>query len=162
MVDVVDKITRSRMMAGIQGKNTKPELVLRHALHRLGLRYRLHVSGLPGRPDIVMPKYRAVVQVQGCFWHRHECCSFATTPTSNIPFWTTKFADTVRRDRRNVEALRQLGWRVAVVWECSINKQGGNAVATRIATWLSSRRPFTEIPNLRIASSARSETKSQD
>ncbi|WP_298372290.1 DNA mismatch endonuclease Vsr [uncultured Bradyrhizobium sp.] len=155
MVDVVDRITRSRMMAGIRGKNTKPELVLRHALHRLGLRYRLHVSTLPGRPDIVMPKYRAIVQVQGCFWHRHEGCSFATIPASNIKFWDSKFAETIRRDHRNLEALRRLGWRVAVVWECAINKEGGDAVATRVAMWLSSKRATAEIPAWRTATAVR-------
>ncbi len=146
MMDVVDKLTRSRMMASIRGKNTKPELVLRHALHRLGLRYRLHLPTLPSRPDIVMPKYRAIVQVQGCFWHRHRGCSFATIPASNITFWHSKFAETVRRDRRNNEALRQLGWRVATVWECAINNEGGDAIAARIATWLLSKRATAEIP----------------
>ena len=157
MVDVVDKITRSRMMAGIRGKNTRPELVLRRALHHLGLRFRLHVPTLPGRPDIVMPKYRAIVQVQGCFWHRHQGCSFATIPASNIKFWDSKFAETIRRDQRNFEALRELGWRVAIVWECAINKEGGDAVATRIATWLRSKRLTTEIPTRRIATAVRIE-----
>jgi DNA mismatch endonuclease (patch repair protein) len=158
MVDVVEKITRSRMMAGIRGKHTKPELILRHALHRLGLRYRLHVPNLPGRPDIVMPKYRAVVQVQGCFWHRHSGCSFATTPASNIKFWDSKFAETTRRDHRNLEVLRQLGWRVAIVWECAINKEGGDAVATRVAKWLSSKRTTAEIPALRAAAVIRTKS----
>jgi DNA mismatch endonuclease, patch repair protein len=146
MVDIVDKITRSRMMAGIRGKNTKPELVLRQALHGLGLRYRLHAAGLPGRPDIVFPKHHAVIQVQGCFWHRHERCSFATMPSSNIRFWESKFGETKKRDERNLDALRQLGWRVAVVWECSINKQGGAAIAQKLASWLLSRRSYAEIP----------------
>lgn len=149
MVDTVDRITRSRMMAGIRGKDTKPELLLRRALHGMGLRYRLHVSGLPGRPDIVLPKHHAVVQIQGCFWHRHVGCAFTTTPASNILFWTTKFSETVKRDRRNLEALRELGWKVAVVWECSIRKEGGEGIALKLSTWLASQRPFTEIPRHR-------------
>lgn len=148
MVDVVDKATRSRMMAGIKGKNTKPELMLRRALHRMGFRYRLHVTGIPGRPDIVLPRYRAVIQVQGCFWHRHENCSFATTPASNMPFWDVKFGETIKRDQRNLKAVRQLGWRVAIVWECSIKKDGAENIARTIAAWLSSRSPYLEIPKL--------------
>jgi DNA mismatch endonuclease (patch repair protein) len=134
-------------MAGIRGKNTKPELVLRSALHALGLRYRLHAAGLPGKPDIVLPKHHAVIQVQGCFWHRHPGCSFATTPSSNVEFWESKFAKTLKRDRRNLDALRQLGWRIAIVWECSINKLGAEITARRIARWLGSRHSFIEIPS---------------
>jgi DNA mismatch endonuclease, patch repair protein len=145
MIDVVNKTTRSRMMAGIRGKDTKPELVLRHALHRLGLRYRLHVSGLPGRPDMALPKYHAAIEVHGCFWHRHEGCRFCTTPASNKRFWKTKFDETVKRDKRNLAALRKLGWRVAVVWECSVKEHGSAVVADRIAAWLGTGRSFKEI-----------------
>ncbi|GMO93603.1 very short patch repair endonuclease [Bradyrhizobium sp. TM239] len=134
------------MMSGIRGKNTKPELLLRRALHDLGLRYRLHGPGLPGRPDIVFPRHHAVVQIQGCFWHRHDTCRFATSPSSNIEFWEKKFGETVKRDKRNLAALRQLGWRVAIVWECEINEKGGEAVAGRIVKWLASGRPVLEIP----------------
>jgi len=155
MIDVVDRITRSRMMAGIRGKDTKPELDLRRALHRLGLRYRLHVPGLPGRPDIVLPKHHAVIEVHGCFWHRHQHCAFCTKPASNMDFWRAKFGDTVRRDKRNVEALRKLGWRVAVVWECSVKDEGAEAVAEKIAAWLRSGRSFREISSR----SARAETR---
>lgn len=143
---VVDRITRSRMMAGIRGKDTKPELLLRRALHRMGLRYRLHVSGLPGRPDIVLPKYHAAIEIRGCFWHRHAGCRFATTPASNIPFWTSKFSETVKRDRRNLEALRKLGWRVAIVWECSIREEGGEGIAKKLSKWLVSKRSSGEFP----------------
>ncbi|WP_244558891.1 very short patch repair endonuclease [Bradyrhizobium brasilense] len=134
------------MMSGIRGKNTKPELALRRALHRLGLRYRLHASGLPGKPDIVFPSHHAVVQIQGCFWHRHEGCSFATTPSSNVAFWNSKFSETVKRDARNLEALHQLGWRAAIVWECTINSEGADVVARQVAKWLASRMAFCEIP----------------
>jgi DNA mismatch endonuclease (patch repair protein) len=145
MIDVVDKITRSRMMAGIRGKNTKPELDLRRALHHGGLRYRLHVGGLPGRPDIVLPRHHAIIEVHGCFWHRHEHCTFCTTPASNVGFWKSKFGETVKRDKLNREALRKLGWKVAIVWECSVKDEGAEAVARRIAAWLQSGRSFTEI-----------------
>lgn len=145
MIDVVDKATRSRMMAGIQGKDTKPEKSLRQALHRRGLRYRLHVSGLPGRPDIVLPRHHAAIQVHGCFWHRHERCLFCTTPSSNENFWKSKFSDTVKRDKQNVRQLRKLGWRVAIVWECSVKDHGADIVAQRILAWLHSGRSFKEI-----------------
>jgi DNA mismatch endonuclease, patch repair protein len=146
MVDVVDRKTRSRMMAGIRGKDTKPELALRKALHHLGLRYRLHVPDLPGRPDIVLPRHRAAIQVHGCFWHRHEHCAFSTTPTSNIGFWDLKFGETIKRDKRNLEGLLGCGWRVAIVWECSINPRGVEVVVKEIADWLPTRSSFTEIP----------------
>jgi DNA mismatch endonuclease (patch repair protein) len=147
MVDVVDKPTRSRMMAGIRGKDTKPELGLRRALHRLGLRYRLHASDLPGRPDILLPRHHAAVQVHGCFWHRHGSCIYCTTPAANKIFWRSKFDETIERDKRNLEALRKLGWKVAIVWECSIKNEGAEAVAGKIAAWLQSRRSFKEIPS---------------
>ncbi|MBR0899577.1 DNA mismatch endonuclease Vsr [Bradyrhizobium tropiciagri] len=155
MVDIVSKQTRSRMMAGIKGKNTKPELQLRHALHGLGLRYRLHLAWLPGRPDIVFPKYQAVVQVHGCFWHRHDGCSLTTTPSSNVSFWHLKFEETTKRDRRNFKALRQLGWRVAVVWECSLRDDGVEQVARKIASWLESENRFLEVPRIGAALSYR-------
>ena len=145
MVDVVDKITRSRMMAGIKGKDTKPELALRSALHRQGLRFRLHAKKLPGRPDMIFPKYRAAVQVHGCFWHRHTNCAFCTTPSSNTRFWKTKFDETVERDALKLETLRNLGWRVAVVWECSVKDKGADAISRRLAKWLRSKRSFMEV-----------------
>ncbi len=145
MTDVVNKITRSRMMAGIRGKHTKPEIDLRRALHRLGLRYKLHAAGLPGRPDITLPRHRAAVEVRGCFWHRHEHCPFCTKPASNARFWRAKFDNTVKRDKRNLEALRKLGWRVAIVWECSVKESGAEVVADKVAAWLQSGRSFKEI-----------------
>lgn len=120
MVDVVDKATRSRMMSGIRGRDTKPERVVRSHLHRLGLRFRLK-SSLPGKPDIVFPKYRTVVFVHGCFWHRHPGCRFATTPASNQQFWSDKFDVNVVRDARVKILLRQLKWRPLVIWECQLD-----------------------------------------
>jgi DNA mismatch endonuclease (patch repair protein) len=155
MVDIVDKLTRSRMMSGIRGKHTKPELDLRRALHREGLRFRLHVTGLPGRPDMVFPKHRAAVQVHGCFWHRHSNCVFCATPGSNKKFWKSKFDETVERDARNLDALRKLGWRVAVVWECAVKDRGAEAVGLRLAAWLRSRRSFKEISSRNASIPAR-------
>lgn len=138
MADVVDAATRSRMMSGIRGKDTKPELELRRHLHRMGFRYRLHGKGLPGRPDLVFPAYGAVVFVHGCFWHRHRGCRFTTTPATRPDFWSRKFEENVARDKRNTAALRRAGWRVKVVWECSIRKQGGERIARDVANWLRS------------------------
>lgn len=118
MVDIVDKAVRSRMMSGIRGKDTKPEMQVRRFLHAAGFRYRLHVKELPGRPDIVLPKYRTVVQVHGCFWHRHPGCRFAVMPASNVEAWTAKFVRNVERDREVERQLMKMGWRVLTVWEC--------------------------------------------
>lgn len=120
MVDVVDPVTRSRMMAGIKGKDTQPEFAVRRYLHAAGLRFRLHDKRLPGRPDIVLPRFRAVVLVHGCFWHRHHGCPFATTPTSRPDFWARKFEQNVRRDAENVCALQAAGWTAITIWECQV------------------------------------------
>jgi len=122
MVDIVDKATRSRMMSGIRGKNTSPELTVRRFLHAKGLRYRLHVKNLQGKPDLVFPKYRVVVFVHGCFWHRHSGCRYATTPASNQSFWQQKFDDNVRRDKEVISKLKKAGWRVLIVWECDMTE----------------------------------------
>lgn len=118
-------------MSGIRRKDTKPELVVRSHLHRSGLRFRLR-STLPGKPDLVLPKYRAAVFVHGCFWHRHHGCRFATTPTSNAKFWTKKFADNVRRDAHVQQQLARLGWRVLVIWSCELNERKLHALASKI------------------------------
>ena len=120
MTDIVDSQTRSAMMSGIRGKNTKPEMVVRRFLHRMGFRFRLHRRDLPGRPDIVLPKHRTVVEVRGCFWHRHEGCPYAYTPKSNREFWETKLNGNRDRDRRNLRELRALGWRAIEIWECEL------------------------------------------
>lgn len=143
MVDVVDKATRSRMMAGIRGANTKPELRLRSALHRQGFRFRIHDTRLAGRPDLVLPRHNAVIFVHGCFWHRHEGCRWCTTPASNIDFWRTKFAANVERDLRHQKALRDAGWRVAIAWECALDHDHSGTVA-ELAQWLRSAEPAWE------------------
>ena len=126
---------RSRNMAAIHGKNTRPELALRLALFAAGFRYRLHVRGLPGSPDLVFPKHRAVLFMHGCFWHRHAGCRFATVPKTNDEFWSMKFEENVSRDARNATSLRELGWRVAVVWECAL-KRSVNETTRIIKLWL--------------------------
>ena len=118
MVDNLSPADRSRMMSKIKGANTKPELAVRSFLHRQGLRFRLHGKELPGSPDIVLPRYRAVVFVHGCFWHRHPGCRYAYEPKSRPEFWNRKFDQNVERDARKEQLLRDLGWRVFVVWEC--------------------------------------------
>lgn len=123
------------MMAGIRGKNTKPELKLRHALFAAGFRYRLHRRDLPGSPDMVFPKHRAVLFVHGCFWHRHEGCRYTTIPKSNGEFWRLKFEGNVRRDSRNVVLLREAGWRICIVWECAL-KRSVPKTAEAVSRWL--------------------------
>jgi DNA mismatch endonuclease, patch repair protein len=120
MADIVDKKTRSRMMSGIRGKNTTPERVVRSALHHAGLRFRLHVRDLPGKPDIVLPRYRAVIEVRGCFWHQHARCKYAYVPKSRQDFWIPKLRSNVQRDRKQRTALKTAGWRLFEVWECCL------------------------------------------
>ena len=122
MSDTLEAPERSALMSRIRGRDTKPELVVRSLLHRMGYRFRLCRRDLPGSPDIVLPRHGAVVFVHGCFWHRHKGCKGATTPKSNVGFWQDKFAANVERDKRNQRDLRCLGWKVVVVWECELKK----------------------------------------
>ena len=146
MADIVDKQTRSRMMSGIRGKDTKPEMVLRRALHARGFRYRLHGKGIPGRPDIILARHRAVIFVHGCFWHRHEGCRYATTPATRPEFWAEKFAANVRRDRAVCDALAADGWRVAMTWECALRRpQSVERTASAVEKWLLSDSRWLEI-----------------
>lgn len=123
MADVVNQTVRSRMMASIRSRDTKPELQVRHFLHRRGFRYRLVQKDLPGKPDVVLPKWNAVVFVHGCFWHGHAGCPNATVPATRTDFWVSKIAANSVRDIRAADALQSLGWRVFVVWECSLRKE---------------------------------------
>ena len=107
-------------MAAIRGKNTKPEVTVRNFLHGQGIRFRLHRRDLPGKPDIVLPKYKSVIFVHGCYWHRHKNCKYAAVPATNQQFWERKFIENVERDVRNQEALKKLGWNVLVVMECEL------------------------------------------
>lgn len=122
MADRITQERRSWNMAQIRDRDTKPEIAVRSMLHRLGFRFRLHRSDLPGNPDIVLPKYKTVVLVHGCFWHRHRNCKYAYTPKSRTEFWETKFARNVERDLEVRRELRKLGWKVVVVWECQLVK----------------------------------------
>ena len=118
-------------MARIRGSDTAPELAVRRIAHRRGLRFRLHRKDLPGRPDLVFPKHRLAVFVHGCFWHRHEGCRHATTPKSRVVFWTEKFTMNIARDARQEAALKELGWRVLVIWECETRNEA--AVERKLA-----------------------------
>jgi DNA mismatch endonuclease (patch repair protein) len=140
LADIVSPEVRSRMMSGIRGRNTKPELVIRSGLHRMGFRYRLHVSGLPGKPDLVFPARTAVILVHGCFWHGHDCHLFRW-PASRESFWREKIAGNVARDARNRAQLAERGWRVAEVWECQLRgreRQPAGAVLMQLARFLRS------------------------
>ncbi|MBS4095923.1 MAG: DNA mismatch endonuclease Vsr [Sulfuricella sp.] len=146
MVDVVDSATRSRMMSGIRGRDTKPEILIRRLLHRQGFRFRLHVRDLPGKPDIVLPRYRAVVFVHGCFWHGHDCPLFKW-PGTRPDFWHEKIKRNQANDNRAKETLLANGWRVGVVWECALRGAGKNieGVAQGLADWLRSDTPLIEV-----------------
>ena len=122
MADVHDSITRSRNMAAILGKNTKPELIVRRSLHRAGLRFRLHIK-LPGRPDIVLPKHKTVIFVHGCFWHRHDCPNGRVMPATRRDFWKAKLEGNAERDRRNQVILTTTGWHIHTIWECEITTE---------------------------------------
>ena len=117
-MDRITKEHRSWNMSQIKSRDTQPEVRVRKALHNMGYRFRLHRKDLPGRPDIVLPKYGTVIFVNGCYWHHHPGCKYAYTPKSRIEFWTDKFAENIERDHRNQVDLQELGWRVGIIWEC--------------------------------------------
>lgn len=152
MADIVDKDTRSRMMAGIRGKDTKPELALRRSLHARGFRFRLHSRKVQGRPDIVLPKHRAVIFVHGCFWHRHEGCRYATTPSTRSEFWQAKFERNVTRDSAVRQNLLENGWRVATVWECALRTGGVETATDSLSAWLESGRMQIELGEANVQS----------
>lgn len=121
-MDIWSKEKRSEVMSKIKGKNTKPELILRSRLFKQGFRFRVHQKDLPGKPDIVLPKYRTAIFVHGCFWHYHKDCREGRIPSTKSAFWKTKLEGNRAKDQRNTELLRKLGWRVLTVWECEIEK----------------------------------------
>jgi len=131
LADRISREKRSWNMSRIRSKNTKPEILLRKTLHGMGLRYRLHDRKLPGAPDLVLPKYRAVIFVHGCFWHRHGC-KLTTTPSTQEDFWQAKFRANIERDRKNVRELETRGWRVLIVWECELLKPENNDLFNKI------------------------------
>ncbi len=147
MPDVVDKATRSRMMSGIKGTNTKPEMIIRSGLHKRGFRFRLHDKKLPGKPDLVLPKYSAVIFVNGCFWHKHNCHLFKW-PKTRQEFWREKIEGNAARDERNVQALLDGGWRVMTVWECALKGKTRRPEAEVLylaMRWLRSNRKSRDI-----------------
>jgi DNA mismatch endonuclease (patch repair protein) len=125
IITVKDRLTKARRswnMSRIKGKNTSPEIAVRSALHRMGFRFRLHAKDLPGKPDIVLPKYKTVIFVHGCFWHRHKGCKNCTTPTNRKGWWIKKLNGNAERDKKHLKTLGHLGWRILVVWECMAAK----------------------------------------
>lgn len=147
MADIVNATVRSRMMAGIRGSNTRPEIAVRHGLHRRGFRYRLHSRTLPGKPDIVLPRHHAVVLVHGCFWHGHDCHLFRW-PGSRQDFWRKKIARNRARDAEVRTALAASGWRVLVIWECALKGRERcplEDVLSQVSAWIKSRNGMCEI-----------------
>lgn len=157
MPDVHDPATRSRNMAAIRRKDTKPELLIRSGLHGMGFRYRLQAKHLPGRPDLVLPKYRSAIFVHGCFWHGHDCKLFKM-PGTRTEFWREKINSNRQRDDRGLKRLRDERWRTAVVWECALRGRGSiglAAVLELLSDWLQS-----EVPTINIAGTSLSESAS--
>ena len=147
MTDVHSKETRSKNMAAVSGKNTKPELLIRKGLHRRGFRYRLHDKKLPGKPDLVLPKYKAVIFVNGCFWHRHDCHLFKW-PSTRKEFWRSKINGNKARDIEAVKQLRSMGWRTLTVWECALKgktRLPEDALISQVANWIGSEADEYEV-----------------
>lgn len=123
MADVHNKATRSYNMSRIRSKDTKPEMIVRKFLHAKGFRYRLHVKDLPGKPDIVLPKYKTVIFVHGCFWHGHEGCRYAKVPENNREYWSPKLQYNIEKDNKSIAALKDLGWKTIILWTCTLNSK---------------------------------------
>lgn len=150
MPDVHDTQTRSRNMAAIKGRDTKPELKIRQALHKAGFRYRLHVKDLPGKPDMVFPRYNAVLFINGCFWHQHNCHLFKW-PQTRREFWEKKISGNLANDCKKLSLLKDSGWRVGIVWECALKgktRLTEEAAIQMLAEWLKSDRKKMEIQGL--------------
>ena len=137
MADIVSSEVRSRMMSGIQAKDTKPEIVVRKALHAKGYRFRLHRKDLPGNPDITLAKFRTVILVHGCFWHMHKGCKLARIPSSRTEFWTAKLRANAMRDETAESRLLALGWRVLTIWECYLKSTSPEVLQADLARWIS-------------------------
>ena len=147
MADIKSPAARSKNMAAIKGKNTKPELLIRKALYARGFRYRLHDTKLPGKPDLVLKKYNAIILIHGCFWHKHDCYLFKW-PATRVDFWKNKIESNVIRDAKQKEAYKELGWKILTIWECALkgkNKLDFNQVIDRIELWLLTATEDSEI-----------------
>ncbi len=146
MVDIVSSEKRSEMMSGIRSKNTQPEIIIRKAIHKEGFRFRLHSSGLPGKPDLVFPKYNAIIFIHGCFWHGHSCSLFKW-PSSRSDFWRNKINSNRKKDKESLKKLLDEGWRVMIVWECTIKGRGRislDKVISGAVKFLNGSRRFVE------------------
>jgi DNA mismatch endonuclease (patch repair protein) len=144
MTDIVTPAKRSEMMAGIKGKNTKPEILVRKLLFKHGYRYRTASKHLPGKPDIVLPKHNAVIFIHGCFWHGHELCNLFRLPKSRKEFWSKKISGNIIRDEISIAKLQEDGWRVCTVWECALkgrNRQKEEKVIRSLVDWIESDTP---------------------
>ena len=137
MADVHDKETRSYNMSRIKGKNTKPEMLVRRYLHANGFRYRLHVKNMPGKPEIVLPKYKTVIFVHGCFWHGHEGCKYYVVPKTRTDWWLNKINGNIANDEKAMNALRKEGWKVIIIWECELKPAILEATLNSLLTKLS-------------------------
>lgn len=151
MTDTVSRAVRSRMMSSVRSKDTKPEIAVRHCLFSRGFRYRLHRRDLPGSPDLVFPKYSAVIFIHGCFWHQHDCPK-SRLPETRLEWWKAKLEGNRRRDELSIRCLREQGWRVLIIWECAIRKplaqraKNLDILARQASSFLISSKPQLELP----------------
>lgn len=149
MADIVSPADRSRMMSGIKGKNSRPEILVRHLLFASGYRFRLHRRDLPGTPDIVMPGRKIAIFVHGCFWHFHHGCRFAKMPTTRADFWKAKLETNAQRDQRSIEKLQEMGWRVLCVWECATrNTESAIGLQEGLRRWIEGADRIGEISGI--------------
>ncbi len=146
-MDIVDSATRSRMMANIKGRNTKPELLIRRLLHAHGFRFRIHRKDLPGKPDIVLPKYKVIIFIHGCFWHGHQNCRLFKLPASRTKFWEEKIFKNEKNDKKAKDLLFSSGWRICTIWECAVRRSKKNPVALMdiLTNWLYGSEQLLEI-----------------
>lgn len=140
MADIVSSAVRSRMMSRIRARDTKPEILVRKALHAQGYRFRLHRKDLPGKPDIVLPRFRAAILVHGCFWHMHEGCTLARIPSTRTEFWSAKLYANAMRDQTAYSRLLALGWRVLTIWECYLKSTSPEILQADLVRWISGRK----------------------
>lgn len=146
MADFMSPTQRSQAMSKVRGRNTKPEKLIRSHLHKKGFRFRINNSNIPGKPDIVLKKHNAVIFVHGCFWHHHEGCKKSKIPETRKEFWNNKIGNTVKRDKKNIQKLKELGWRIAVVWECATkNAKTLSFTYQELSAWLRGNEQTLEI-----------------